>query len=145
MGICDDIADWDEIGCTSEGLEAMREFGNDVLDAWGFEPVDNWTTDWPPPGGGEDFLAAYDPTTTTIHFDPGFLCEATGLDAATTAVHEIVHAAIDQAGWDLPTTDEELEAYGVSQHAAGELETECTSSESGSASVIPEYPWVCEP
>jgi hypothetical protein len=40
MGICDVIDDWDQIGCSSEGFDAMREYGADILESCGFDDVE---------------------------------------------------------------------------------------------------------
>jgi hypothetical protein len=139
--ICDDLADWDQIGCTSAGFDAMSAFGKDLLEAWGFEDV-GWSDEQPfADDVGESFLAAYDSSTQTIHLDPDFLCGSDGIDVANIVAHEVIHAAMDQAGWALDTASEELLAAGEGQNIAIELDGECVSTESGSVGEMPDFPW----
>jgi hypothetical protein len=142
MGICDVIDDWDQIGCSSEGFDAMREYGADILESWGFDDVE-WS-DEPviDPDTGSELLGAYDPATGTIHLSPDFLCQAEGGDVAATVAHEAFHAAVDQAG--LPEAGEEAAAYELAEEVLTEFESECTSSESGTPSDLPEFPWGVE-
>jgi hypothetical protein len=143
VGICDDIADWENIGCSSAGIDAMTRFGNDLLESWGFDPVD-FTTDPIPDDPGEPTAAQYDPSTGLIHLDPEFLCgEENGVLVAGIVGHEAFHAAYDQAGW--PDSGEEgvgpgIGAYDVGIDIATQLDTKCISSESGSVEL--DFPWV---
>jgi hypothetical protein len=139
MGICDVVGDWDEIGCTSDGFEAMKEYGGDLLESWGFNDVE-WSDDpIVDPDSGSDLLGAYDPSTGTIHLSPDFLCQAEGSEVANIVAHEAFHAAVDQAG--LPDAGEETAGYNFGQEVQTEIESECTSSESGTPSDLPDFPW----
>jgi hypothetical protein len=40
MGSCDVIDDWTRSGSTSEGFDAMRENGTELLESWGFDDVE---------------------------------------------------------------------------------------------------------
>jgi hypothetical protein len=93
-------------------------------------------------GATSELLGAYDPATGTIHLSPDFLCQAEGGDVAATVAHEAFHAAVDQAG--LPEAGEEAAAYELAEEVLTEFESECTSSESGTPSDLPEFPWGVE-
>ncbi len=111
-----------------------------MLEEWGFD-APQWSDQ--PLEGHEDSPGVYDSSTGTIHLSPDFLCEASGEDAANVAIHEGLHAAIDQAGWEMPDAAEEWEAASLGLGVASDLYEGCEHpSESGSPSTMPDYPWV---
>lgn len=119
----------------------MANFGNDLLESWGFDPVD-FTTD---PGPDEGSIFSYDPSTGLIHMDPDALCsEDNGAMMAGLVGHEAFHAAFDQAEWSDVGDDNfgDLSAYQFGADITYDLDSECTSTESGSVGDVPDFPWV---
>ena len=89
MGICDTLDDWDDIGPSSERFTELRDFVNELLSEWGFDPPD-WSDQPHPEQDGAPGM--YDSDTGTIHLDPDFLGDADASDAVNVAIHEGLHA-----------------------------------------------------
>lgn len=138
MGICDTLATWDDIGPSSERFTELRDFVNDLLTEWGFDAPE-WSDQ---KGPGQEGPGMYD--DGTIYLDPDFLSDADGADAVNVAIHEGLHAGIDQAGWDISGFAEEWEAMSLGIGVGQDLFEGCDNpTESGAPSDMPSYPWVC--
>ena len=139
MGICDTLDDWEDIGPSSERFTELRDFVNDLMEKWGFDEP-NWSDQPRPDQDGAP--GVYDSETNTIHLDPDFLAEADAWDAVNVAIHEGLHAGIDQAGWDMPDAAEEWEAASLGLGVGQDLAEGCKNpTESGAPSDMPDYPW----
>lgn len=140
MGICDTLDDWDDIGPSSERFTELRDFVDDLLSEWGFDPP-NWSDQPHPEQDGAPGM--YDSRTRTIHLDPDFLGNASASDAVNVAIHEGLHAGIDQAGWDLSNAAEEWEAASLGIGVGQDLNEGCKNpTESGAPGDMPDYPWI---
>ena len=139
MGICDILDGWDDAGGNSERFEGLRDFVNELLGSWGFDPP-NWSDQTHPDQEGPGM---YDKDTNTIHLDPDFISDADASDAVNVAIHEGIHAGIDQAGWDdLSAATEEWEAASLGIGVGTDLAEGCEDpTESGAPSDMPDYPW----
>ncbi len=138
MGICDVLDGWDD-GPNSGQFDEMRDFVNELLESWGFDPP-QWSDQMP--AGYEDSPAVYTKDDNTIHLNPDiFYGDAE--DAVNIAAHEGLHAAMDQLDWQLPDAEEEWTAASVGLGVAGDLAEGCREpTESGSPSSMPDYPFI---
>jgi hypothetical protein len=115
---------------------------NDVLESWGFD-TPNWSDQMPP--GHESDAAVYMRDTDTIHINPDTL-SGDARDAVKVALHEGMHATMDQLGWNDPNFQEEMLAAGAGRSVGQDLEDGCKDpTDSGDPSSVPDYPWVCGP
>ncbi|WP_157619886.1 hypothetical protein [Saccharothrix sp. NRRL B-16348] len=140
MGICDLLDGWDE-GPNSAQFGDIRDFVNDLLESWGFD-TPQWSDQMPT--GYEDSPAVYTSQDNTIHLNPDiFYGDAE--DAVNIAVHEGLHAAMHQLDWNLRDAEEEWTAASVGLGVAEDLAEGCKeSTESGSPSSMPDYPFISE-
>ncbi|HEY5984814.1 MAG TPA: hypothetical protein VIV12_00325 [Streptosporangiaceae bacterium] len=94
------------------------------------------------PAGYEDSGGVYTSEDNTVHLNPAiFFGDAE--DAVNIAVHEGLHAAMDQLGWNLPDAEEEWTAASVGLGVGADLSEGCQEpTESGSPSSMPDYPFV---
>lgn len=139
MGICDLLDGWDDGGPNSERFEELADFVNDLLEEWGFDRVD--FSDHMPPGE-EDSAAVYMSDTDTVHLNPDILSGDPG-EAIDIAIHEGLHASVDQLGWDdMANWEEEMMVGGAGSIVGEELREGCEDpTESGNPSDMPDYPW----
>lgn len=140
MGICDLLDGWDQ-GPNSQQFEDVRDFVNDLLESWGFDAPE-WSDQMP--NGYEDVPGAYTSDDGTVHLNPDiFFGDAE--DAIQVAIHEGLHAAMDQLDWNLPDTEEEWTAASVGLGVGGDLAEGCQEpTESGSPGEMPDYPFVSQ-
>lgn len=139
MGICDTLEDWDDIGPSSERFTELQDFVNDLLEQWGFD-APNWQDH---AGPDQESVAMYRKDDDTIYIDPEWLADAGASDAVNVVIHEGLHAAIDQAGWDLSVAAEEWEAASLGIGVGEDLAEACKNpTESGAPEDMPKYPWV---
>lgn len=138
MGICDVLDGWDE-GPNSGQFEDLRDFVNDLLESWGFD-APSWSDQMP--AGFEDSPAVYTPDDNTVHLNPDIFF-GDPQDAANIAIHEGLHATVDQMGWDIPDAEEEWAAASAGLGVGQDLAEGCENpTESGNPSDMPSYPWM---
>ncbi|MGG5260328.1 hypothetical protein [Phycicoccus avicenniae] len=138
MGICDVLDGWDD-GPNSGQFEDLRDFVNDLLESWGFD-APNWSDEMPP--GYEDAAGVYTSNDDTVHLNPDiFFGDAE--DAINVAIHEGLHATVEQLGWEMPDFQEEWEVGSVGLGVGQDLAEGCENpTESGAPSDMPSYPWM---
>lgn len=142
MSICDLYADWEALGPSSQRFEGLADFANDLLDVWGFDTVTILLQTPPPPHS--DLCGAYDSGTETVFINPDHFAADPVDDAIACGIHEILHAAADQAQLNFSDVEEELLAALLSAEVLFEALIGCTSSdvpESGAEGNLPDYPW----
>ncbi|GAB3138611.1 hypothetical protein [Marisediminicola antarctica] len=139
MGVCDVLDGWDDAGPNSGRVDDVRGFVDELLESWGFD-APNWSDQMP--AGYEDAAGVYTRNDDTIHLNPDIF-EGDASDALNVAIHEGLHASMDQMGWNDPDLLEELMAAGAGYQALEDLVQGCQNpTESGAPSDMPSYPWV---
>lgn len=139
---CELYADWGDIAGTDESFDGMTDLVKDLLDHWGFNPVDVVLEEL------DDEACVYDLERKAIIFDPDELAGSSNDDAFDCAIHETVHAAQHQSGFDLGGFFPELEAQALASGLVSELLASCTSEEvpeSGAGANLPDNPWQSVP
>jgi hypothetical protein len=137
VGICDILDGWDE-GPNSEQFTDVRDFVNDLLDSWGFD-APNWSDQMPP--GYEDSAGVYTSDDNTVHLNPDIF-SGDAEDAVNVAIHEGLHAAMDQLDWDLADAEEEWTAASLGLGVGADLAEECEDpTDSGGVRDMPDTPF----
>lgn len=94
------------------------------------------------PPGHEDAAGVYTRNDDTVHLNPEVFDDPS--DAVNTAIHEGLHATMDQMGWQDPDAMEELMAAGAGFAVLEDLLEGCQNpTDSGQPSDMPANPWVC--
>jgi hypothetical protein len=140
MGVCDFL---NSSKSREEAWQETIDFVNQMLENWGFEPVE-WSDTVDP--AVTDQPAYYDQLTNTIHIDVEHLPEIDDTDfpaVLNLGIHEAIHAAIFQSNFDMSDLDEEALAGKKGEEILIDLFQQCQDpTESGAPPNMPEFPFV---
>jgi hypothetical protein len=138
VGICDILDGWDD-GPSSDDFEALRDFVNELLESWGFDAPE-WSDQMP--DGYEDSAGVYTSDDGTVHLNPDIF-SGDAADAVNVAIHEGLHAAMDQMDWEMSGAEEEWTAGSLGLGVGADLAEGCEDpTDSGGPSDLPEYPFM---
>jgi len=122
--ICDFLDGWDS--SDPQHFHELGDYVNQQLQDWGFDPV-NIAVE-PNPDFPES-PAVYDRESDTIYLNPDSLDMASS-SAVDLALHEGLHATVDQLGWDISNADEEVLVGIYGQQIGKDLREKCKELES---------------
>lgn len=140
---CDVYLEWFD-NESEDLIEELEELINQALEGWGFDPVEVVNGDL----SEEGVAGQYENGVITL--DQSHEVFEDPDDALSVAYHEALHAALEQAGLEFDSIEEELRAAFMGTAAAQAALEGCTSEDPAADSIsmegyVPPYPFVSKP